>query len=293
MAIIIEILLRQIPNDYLLKKEYLDAHSKELETLILGSSHSFYGINPIYFSSNTFNASHISQTLDYDYEILKKYQNNFKRLQNVICPISYLTLFTKLESLTDSWRIKNYVIYYDIKLSKSYRHNLEVLSNRFNVNLKRLVSYYLIGNSNISCTELGWGTGYKSEKAKDLEETGKKAALRHTGNVEVYEDNKATLRSIIELCESNSINVILVTLPAFETYRQNLNSGQLKRTVETATDFANKYNNCHYLNLLESTEFDAKDFYDADHLNEIGVEKLSLLLNKAIDKTAGGNPIIK
>jgi len=72
LFIVMEILLRQIPNDYLLKKKYLDNHSKEIETLILGSSHSFYGINPLYFSNNTFNASHISQSLDYDFAILKK-----------------------------------------------------------------------------------------------------------------------------------------------------------------------------------------------------------------------------
>lgn len=293
IAIIIEILLRQIPSDYLLKKKYLDAHSKEIETLILGSSHSYYGINPIYFSTNTFNVSHLSQSLDYDFEILKKYQNDFKSLKTVICPISYFTLYTKLESSTESWRIKNYVIYYDIDVSNSLSDHLEVLSNRFSLNLRRLGSYYIKGDSSISCTELGWGTGNKSEKARDLKETGPKAAIRHTGNLEAYEENKETLRSIIELCESHGISVILVTLPAYETYRQNLNPEQLKVTVETAADLANEYNNCQYLNLLESTEFDAKDFYDADHLNEIGAEKLSLLINKVVDKAESANPLIR
>ena len=38
-------------NDYLVKKEYLDTHSNEVETLILGSSHSYYDINPDILSS--------------------------------------------------------------------------------------------------------------------------------------------------------------------------------------------------------------------------------------------------
>ena len=50
IAILIEILLRNVPNDYQEKKEYLDKHASEVETLILGSSHSFYGINPSYFT---------------------------------------------------------------------------------------------------------------------------------------------------------------------------------------------------------------------------------------------------
>ncbi len=51
VAILMEILLRNTPNDYLFKKQYLDKHSSEIETLILGSSHSFYGFNPEYFVS--------------------------------------------------------------------------------------------------------------------------------------------------------------------------------------------------------------------------------------------------
>ena len=72
VAILMEILLRNMPNDYLFKKKYLDEHSSEIQTLILGSSHSFYGIDPAYFNSKTFNASHVSQTLNYDLEIFQK-----------------------------------------------------------------------------------------------------------------------------------------------------------------------------------------------------------------------------
>ena len=40
LAIGLEISLRNIPNSYSYKKEYLDKHSEELEILFLGSSHS-------------------------------------------------------------------------------------------------------------------------------------------------------------------------------------------------------------------------------------------------------------
>ena len=52
-----EILLENIPNDYSFKKEYLDENSDSIEILVLGSSHSYYGINPIYFHLRAFNAS--------------------------------------------------------------------------------------------------------------------------------------------------------------------------------------------------------------------------------------------
>lgn len=162
-AIIMEFLLRNTPNDYLFKKQYLDRNSSEIETLILGSSHSFYAFNPEYFSNNTFNASHISQSLNYDFEIHKKYQDQFKNLKTIILPISYFTLFGKLEAGSESWRVKNYIIYYDLNSSKSLIDYSEVLSNRINVNMKRIASYYILGNSTISCTDLGWGTNYNSK----------------------------------------------------------------------------------------------------------------------------------
>src|SRR5690554_2313910 len=262
VAILMEILLRNTPNDYLFKKQYLDKHSSEIDTLILGSSHSFYGFNPEYFSSNTFNASHISQSLNYDFEILKKYQDQFKNLKTIILPISYFTLFGKLEAGSESWRVKNYIIYYDLNTSKSLINYSEVLSNRINVNIKRIASYYVLSNSTIYCTDLGWGTRYNSKNARDLAETGKTAAKRHTRDdinsdkyQEIFNDNILILNSIIEWCNKKNVNVLLLTPPAFETYRQNLNQEQLKITINTTSEICSRHENCIYENLLSDTNF--------------------------------------
>lgn len=291
VAILMEILLRNIPNDYLFKKQYLDKHSSDIETLILGSSHSFYGINPVYFSSKTFNASHISQSLNYDFEIIKKYEANFTNLKTIVLPISYFTLFGKLEAGSESWRVKNYVIYYSLNSTKSLSDYSEVLSNRINVNFKRMVLYYVLGHSTISCTKLGWGTSYNSKNARDLVESGKTAAKRHTRDdintdkyQEIFNDNILILNSIIQWCKENNVKVLLITPPAFEAYRANLNIEQLNTTLKTTSETATKYENCIYYNLLSDSNFVATDFYDADHLSEIGAKKLSVFINKKINE---------
>ncbi len=291
VAILMEILLRNTPNDYLFKKQYLDKHSSEIETLILGSSHSFYGFNPEYFSSNTFNASHISQSLNYDFEILKKYQDEFQNLKTIVLPISYFTLFGKLEAGSESWRVKNYIIYYGLNSSNSLVDYSEVLSNRLNVNIKRIASYYVLGNSTISCTDLGWGTNYNSKNARDLAETGKTSAKRHTREdinsdkyQQIFQENIFILESIIQWSNKNKVKILLLTPPAFKTYRQNLNQEQLKITINTTSDICSKYDNCIYYNLLSDTNFVATDFYDADHLSEIGAKKISVLINERINK---------
>jgi hypothetical protein len=70
MFIIMELGLRSIPSDYKLKKEYLDANSNKIETLILGSSQTFCGIDPKYFVSKTYNAGYLVQSLDLDFLII-------------------------------------------------------------------------------------------------------------------------------------------------------------------------------------------------------------------------------
>jgi|AntAceMinimDraft_9_1070365.scaffolds.fasta_scaffold05802_3 hypothetical protein len=291
VAIFMEILLRNTPNDYSYKKEYLDKHSAQVETLILGSSHSFYGFNPDSFCGKVFNASHISQSLNYDFKILKKYEDKFINLETIVLPISYFTLFSKLESGSESWRVKNYIIYYGLKSSRSLTDYSEILSNLSSINIRRVISYYVLGNSAISCTNLGWGTSYNSKKARNLVDTGETAAIRHTrdninsyNNQKLFNENILILKLMIEWCRENNVKILLLTPPAFETYRKGLNIEQLNITIETTSKIASKYDNCIYLNLLSDTSFYAKDFYDADHLSEIGAEKLSELINSKINE---------
>ena len=287
LAFILEISLRHIPNDYSYKKEYLDKNSDEIETLILGSSYAFYGLNPVYFSNKTFNASHISQSLKYDYEIYHKYQPDFKKLKTIVIPIAYFTMWWKLENENSSWRIKNYVIYYDMTDPESYLHYSEILSNKFKINITRFFSYYIQKESNITSSELGWGIAYNSKHSKDLAKTGENAALRHTrdninskDNKTVFDENASFLNKIIESDEN--IKIILFTPPAYKTYYENLEQQQLAKTIEFATEISENHNNCIYYNFLEDTSFIAEDFYDADHLNEIGARKLSLIINHII-----------
>ena len=280
LAGIMEVLLRNIPNDYSYKKEYLDNHAQEIETLILGSSHSFYGLNPAYFTEKTFNASHLDQYLNFDYAILKKYENSLKNLKNLVIPISYFTMTGRLEASPEAWRIKDYVIYYDLNTVHSIRDYSEVLYHDMVRNLERIVSYYLHGKPSITCSKLGWGVVYHSSQSKNLEHTGKHAARLHTvAHFKYLPKNQKNLTQILEFCKNRDINVVLFTPPASEPYIKYLNRKQLNITIQSAKKISDCYDKCIYINLLSSNQFCSGDFYDGDHLNEIGARKLSLLIN--------------
>ncbi|RFS19450.1 DUF1574 domain-containing protein [Chitinophaga silvatica] len=289
IGLTLEILLRQIPNDYTFKRDGLYKHADSMQVLFLGSSHAFYGINPTYTHLKSFNAGYISQSLKYDAEILNRYIDNLKELKYVAVPISYFTLFTNLESGSEAWRSKNYTIYYKFHTSNKITDYSEILGSKFDINLKRFLSYYISAHSAITCSELGWGTSYQSKNSRDLEETGLEAAKRHTvknlsdkDNVAIYNENIAMLDKIITLAKKKDVKVVFYTPPAYISYIQKLNDEQLTKTISTIEKLTEKHNNTIYLNFLKDSSFIKSDFYDADHLNEIGAEKFTKMLDSII-----------
>ena len=290
LATVGEVLLRKIPNDYILKRDYIKSHSKEIELLILGSSHSTYGVNPEYFSSEnlktkSFNASNISQTIDYDYEIYKKYNKDLIGLKYIILPISYFSLYIILDSGDELWRVKNYNIYYGMRKSSNIADYFEVLSSEMLTNLKRIYNYYHFGISHVTCSKYGWRMEFHSKLGVDFLESGKAAAERHSGNGENHlVENSKMLREIIEMANRKGVKVLLYTPPAYHTYVDNLDSAQLNATIDYVKGLPTIYQNTSYINLLSDKDFIKEDFYDADHLNKFGAMKLTKILEEAIKK---------
>lgn len=279
VGISLEFLIREIPNDYSYKRNYLDENSNSIDILILGGSHSYYGVNPDYFIGNAFNASHVSQSLDYDFEIIKKYENNWNHLKYIMISIDYITLFSRVSLGGESWRVKNYEIYYNINKSLKKSDNSEVFCFNPFISLKRIYSYYFNKESSITCSKLGFGM-VEMEQQQDLIATGMEAAKRHTKSLtKCFEENIVILKKIIDFASKNDIDVIFFTSPVYHTYLNNLNETQLNTTINTMNDIVKDDSSCFYYNLLEDSSFDVHDYRDADHLNSNGAKKLSLKLN--------------
>jgi hypothetical protein len=282
LGVTLEVLLRRIPNDYQLKRSYLDHNASKVQTLVLGNSHAFYGINPKYLRTNSFNAANVAQPLYFDYLILKEYKNNWKHLSRIILPVDYFSLFGSIEAAGQGWRVKNYNIYFDMNASKDPSTYTEILSSKFNLNLHRLLSYYVSKQDPITSEKLGWGKAYNTNSNPDLEKSGEVAVSRHT--VKEYarlDENIKILQGIIHFAKARNIEVVLITSPAYKSYYSGLDHRQLNITMSVVDQLREKYN-LKYVNLLRDQSFQAGDFYDADHLNGKGAKKLSLKLDSLI-----------
>ncbi|MBB5647492.1 hypothetical protein [Pedobacter cryoconitis] len=281
-----DILLKSIPNDYAYKKRYLDKNAKNIEVLLLGNSHVYYGIDPTYIKKPAFNAAHISQSLNYDLEILKKYNSSLINLKKIVIPIDYFSLYTTLETGVEKWRTKNYSLYYDINPSNDWLNNSEILNMKLGVNVSRMKNYLLTTHTEVTCNQVGWGTNYNSKNGSNLEETGKLAVARHTVSLKdnrCFNSNIETINSIIALAKARRVEIVFVTCPAYKSYTELLNKEQLNNTINSITKIVAKHPGTKYFNLLNDTTFKEADFFDADHLNEHGAKKLSLKIDSLMN----------
>lgn len=280
---ITEYLLRIIPNDYSYKDLYYKENAKNIKIWNLGSSHAYFGIDPTHFKSTAFNGAHVSQSIKFDYYIFNKYINQMDSLKVLILPISYFTLFSNLEDGVEKWRVVNYTSY-GIDLP-NIRTSIRLLSD--NNAFKKAIKSLLGIQNEVYCTELGMGTQYSYEnRSTNLAATAETAVKRHTKkivNKESLSANKNYLEDICEICHNKNIKVIILTTPTHFSYYSKLDKKQLEITTEICNELDEKYSNITYLNWLEKDNFIDEDFFDADHLNNIGAIKLTQLLNDYIE----------
>ena len=274
--------IQKIPNDYVYKKEFLDLNSNEVEYLLLGNSHTYYGINPKPISPNCFNLAHVAQSIDWDYELLKKYELNWKNLKYIILPIDYFTLFSRTAEGKSPWRVKNYKIYYNIDCSIPITNYFETTSLGFDKNINRIFNYYFSGNNEITCDNQGYVS--KKRNHKDLEKTGKDAARIHSKlNFQKLKDSEEILNKIVVLALKNKTKVIFLSCPTYKSYYENLDEKQLKITEQTIKKYTTKYSNCYFFSFYNNSKFNKEDFQDAHHVNERGADKLSFMIKQKID----------
>lgn len=284
-AILLEIKLRQIPNPYKYKYEWMQKNSDNVETIILGSSHTFFGINPKYLDDNAFNMANVSQDIVHDMSLLKYWEKRYKHLKTVVYPISYFSFFSQaLKDGNENYRCRYYKLYMDCDIYPDFPlYNLELSDSRTAVGkFKKLLK----NETDPGCNENGWGNTYLLSKKDNIMwnngSEAKAAVKRHTAdNWDNIGHNYNLLKTLTIFCKERNIQLILITTPCWHTYYDNLDEKQLTKTYELAHKFHKEFD-VPYYDFLKDERFDASDFYDSNHLSDVGAEKFSKILSEII-----------
>jgi|WetSurMetagenome_2_1015567.scaffolds.fasta_scaffold56814_2 hypothetical protein len=273
-----------IPNIYSFKYNEIKNNTENYKIIILGSSHSFFGVNPEYFEDSALNIANVSQDLKYDKFILDKSLVTLTNVKTVILPISYFSLLSDTDSGIESWRKYFYIHWFGYPISELFNINSfsVITSYPSKIALLSLINkYFLKNNFEPDWSSSGWGLNYSDENQSDLILTGKKAAERHhIKDTSFYDRNILLLDEIVAICKKRNIKLLLFTPPAYTSYREHLSQKRLDQMTSLLRNITEINENVTYINLIDDERFIKNDYHDADHLNHTGAKKLSIILNE-------------
>ncbi len=282
LFVFIEFSLRNIDSIYELKRNGIITQSDSIEILIMGNSHANDGINPTCFRLNAYSLANATQSLLYDKELLLKYLPKLKNLKYVIFSIDYPSLYWGFIEERDFF----YYNYFGINIrNKSYlKENLSFFFYVYSplTSIKLLYSNTFINKKNKMIN--GW-TGYDFTNYNTLtREYAVKRVENFNNDIKNSKEHNYICKEfeslIIYLLDRN-ITPILITPPCHKYLTECLDSNIQKINSDYIQYLTQKYN-LKYLNSEADTAFKSNHFVNVDHLNKIGAEKYTKMLDRLL-----------
>lgn len=266
-----ECYVEHLPNPARDKHQWMTAHHDAVTTLVLGDSHAFYGIRPDLLGDSAYSLAMTSQTLRYDDYLLHHYP--MPRLRDVVISVSYFRLWEDFETLgVGDHLISRYHIYMDADLHHAPKYHLECFHRREFI--ERLKSLYL--PPQLSWDARGWGDNYTLDRrADDWDNAAERVAENTYTDTTVVALNEALLHHIIDFCRQQGARLTLVNTPVTPTFRHHEVPRQVDVNEQTLRRILRQHPEVRYLDYEADPSFGPDDFYDADHLSNLGAEKLT------------------
>lgn len=274
-----ETFYRAVPNNYTIKHENI-TRKKRIKVLVLGSSHTLFGINPDIISPDAFNLANISQTLLYDKMIFENHLHTFRNLEYLIIPVDYFSL--SQADRTPELETRKYFYEAQMNLTTGFVSDFDIKKYSLALAATPKMTYesikQYVDGTHTKCDANGWaelkGVGIDNNSAM-----GKIIAQKHEDGSLDFKINMERLSEIIKHCRQKKVKVLLVTMPVTTHYADGVNKHKLHKIVNEASGLAREFANVRYINLFQDERFNNADFFDTDHLNIAGAKKCSLLVN--------------
>ncbi|MFL0352246.1 hypothetical protein [Xanthomarina sp. GH4-25] len=285
--ILAEVFYRTVPNNYTYKHKQI-SNNTDIEVLILGDSHTFYGINPEFLSLKAYNLSNVSQTIYFDKLLFEKHIKQLSKLKYLVLAVDYTTLSQADNTQEDIWRKYFYEsqMDLDVPLIKWYnpkKYSL-ALTRKFDKTWQTCEEYHNKGTL-IGCDANGWGNTYLSTvDSVEMNRLAHVVAKKHEDGSLDFSLNTERIQQMIDLCQSKNIQVLLVNMPSVPEYVSVLNAEKWQKIDAVCQLLETNNSNVTRIDLLEDKRFVLKDFQDADHLNADGAKKCSLVIDQYLNK---------
>ena len=271
-----------------IKQQFAAINERKYDTIILGNSRLYRGINPELLDSDCYNFAFDNDSFLECYYKLKYLETIEKLPERVILGVDYFEfsfVSAGMQSTYDDFFNKEYddilancsslsfggeKSNFDTQINKKL--NILFISNYYNA-ISYLYNRYIKKDKRVSyISELGQYCIYPQPKAK--------AGDFLTRSSEIMNEQKNAYDKIILFCKENDIKIIQLMLPLRDI---ELNC----YTLETKEKFDNLFiTNVYakYISYASESDFTISDFMDDTHLNLNGADKFTKLLNTDLIK---------
>lgn len=276
---------RTAETNYTFKHQTISENPDTYELLIMGNSHTLYGLNPAHFSNKTFNLANTSQSLYFDELLLQKHLPKMPNAKAVIIPISYFSLSQQDNTSDDLWRKYFYRAQMDLEVPIVSTIDPRAYSLSLTRKLKpsfELLHEYFDKGTVLGCDENGYGLQGATDIVSNKDRIAPIIARKHENGSMDFENALRRLERIINLCKKQGVSVFLIEMPVYSKYYELLNKEKKQKIQESCTVLAQQFDNAHFLSLVQDPRFEASDLRDADHLTNEGAEKCSRIVNDFI-----------
>lgn len=248
--------------------------SEHYETIALGNSRMYRGINPHKLDSKAYNFAHDNDSFNQIYYKLLYLKKIDKLPKEVLMGVDYFQF-----SVFSDTRNHVYKRYFDSGYMKDYDFDL---NNSFN--------NYMTFTQNRIYLWLDWLQGLKEYNLEEV------PYMTDRGQYVLYgvakENDKVTREStilplqenyfekILEFCEENSIKLNMIMMPT----RANELESYSEETIKEFDEYfkSKESENVRYLNFARDVRFTLEDYQDKTHLNKDGADKFSEILNETM-----------
>jgi hypothetical protein len=284
-----ELKLRKLDNSYTFKKRNFEKVVDSIELLILGDSHSYYGVDPKYISLRSFNLANASQSFFYDKEITLKYLPRLNKLKLIMIPVNYFSFYFRMMDMSENWRDFAYEKFWGIRYPGISWWDSRNYSYLMMYSPEKTFSFLKKGFK----VELTDGIAPNGHFMKDTtgnlkvlnNAVGKMIQKTHQGmiNFALEKENVGHLSELLDSLQKKNIKVILFTTPVASTYSKFCDPAILSRNKTIIDKMVAKYK-LPYKNYFSDSRFSVGDFGDNDHLNFVGAKKFTMILDEELVK---------
>jgi hypothetical protein len=293
----------RVPNLYSCKRERFESLAKELDTLVLGSSSAFYGIDPRLLPGSAFNLAAPSEGLYETDGLVTRVLPGLPKLKRVIINVNYLTIFDRIQVSGEGWRQYCYEQEWKIppeqvkdRLDSSMWSRLALRTPHFYLHLLVKGVEGWIRNGKFACVppeidsldDLGWWhPAHQVHAAPDLSRAEARFELDYQNKRLTMEDEPeiiAHLDHLLSTLRQRNIQVVFVTTPVWHDFMEGMRP---KYWTETQRVVAQRTNavSVWYYSFLSAPQFGPQDFADVTHLSPRGADRFTEVLNSVLKRS--------